>query len=682
MSRLLFKEKELIEILLLVLGSLLFRVPTATATLRRHATTCHNEPWQEFFLAQAWTDDVLPRNCQDCTVDRLLCELRDAASGRQVKQICQVECLSQCKMVEKIGTLGVAPAANDGTTRTVQQQQKLSQQQRRRRGSNRRRGKQRNIKAQPKAGGASSSSSANKTPQNPNNANKKQNHPPKSLPPTASPTSSLPFLRSMEFFHPKNVQKLPVLPEPHQWNKNVSRTNCPHLPGTSTTSSGHHTDTLLDWHNLSTWSTLGHLPGPLESVTLPENASVILRESIPYPLGYVTIPPQSTLMIGESVSGINLTVQGIVVLGRLLAGSTTCRIETPISITLQGTRPVDVVQNIPFPKVKGINVRGQGVLSLHGKRYFSTWTRLAHPVQAGDTTVYLQQSVNWEPGQQIVLVTSSVADARTFSQNEVRTVSQVEQVSYKNLGAIVTLTEPVQYNHTANQYYQVEVGLLSRMITVQGSELDSLPTDPETFTCTAKSPSALREFNWTVPCMNTELTGYGGHIIISQEGTGQLEGVELLRMGQTNVLGRYPIHFDQLGTTSNSYVSDSSIHQSYYRCVGIHGTNNVTVTENVAYDIMGHCYYLETGYERYNTFSFNLGAYIHMIGPSIPSGKVVDSHVVAATSNVTMPADVTASAFFISNVRNNLIGNAASGVRMNLLLSLRAAYVPFRSEFS
>ena len=36
-----------------------------------------------------------------------------------------------------------------------------------------------------------------------------------------------------------------------------------------------------------------------------------------------------------------------------------------------------------------------------------------------------------------------------------------------------------------------------------------------------------------------QLTGFGGHMIIANGGKGFVEGVELYKMGQTNVLGRY-----------------------------------------------------------------------------------------------------------------------------------------------
>lgn len=108
------------------------------------------------------------------------------------------------------------------------------------------------------------------------------------------------------------------------------------------------------------------------------------------------------------------------------------------------------------------------------------------------------------------------------------------------------------------------------------------------------------------------------------------------------------MHFHVLGDLCpGCYLKDSSIHESYYRCISIHGTNGVTVSENVAYDVTGFCYYLEDGVEEDNTLSYNLAAHIHFIGsPAIGSGQNVD--VVEESLDLTLPADIAASGFYIT----------------------------------
>ncbi len=235
------------------------------------------------------------------------------------------------------------------------------------------------------------------------------------------------------------------------------------------------------------------------------------------------------------------------------------------------------------------------------------------------------------------------------------------------------------------------MGLLTRNIKIQGAEGDSKPTDTVPSSCQLKDHNnndrTIFGYN-QVACPNTYLTGYGGHIIHHTGGKGYVEGVELYRMGQTNVMGKYPIHFHVLANgCSDCYFRDSSVHESYYRCISIHGTNNLTVSENVAYDVTGFCYYLEDGVEENNTLSYNLAAHIHFIGMSLSppctaggtvalfvltyclffipgnpaSGDAQKINVVEESPTLLLPADIAASGFYITNMHNIIIGNVASG---------------------
>jgi hypothetical protein len=56
-----------------------------------------------------------------------------------------------------------------------------------------------------------------------------------------------------------------------------------------------------------------------------------------------------------------------------------------------------------------------------------------------------------------------------------------------------------------------------------------------------------------------------------------------------------------------------------------------------------------------------LGAHIHLIGPEPPSGDGQSLETYVQSDNLNLPADVAASAFYITNVHNYIVGNAASG---------------------
>ena len=55
-------------------------------------------------------------------------------------------------------------------------------------------------------------------------------------------------------------------------------------------------------------------------------------------------------------------------------------------------------------------------------------------------------------------------------------------------------------------------------------------------------------------------------------------------------LGRYPIHFHLCRSVEGSVVAKNSIVDSNQRCVVVHGTHNLTVSENVAFENKGHCF--------------------------------------------------------------------------------------------
>ena len=406
----------------------------------------------------------------------------------------------------------------------------------------------------------------------------------------------------------------------------------------------------------------GYVPLAGEDVTLPANSKVVVAQSIIEELGLVTVPVTSELIFDESTSPITMDVAGMDVQGALRAGSGTCLHQTEITITLHGSRPnnMDIygVSSTATPSYKGISVNG-GVISMHGKRMYNTWTRLAESAAIGHSYLLLQEGVNWEPGQEIVLVTTGIHDSRDWHQNEVLTVDYVVDSPVAGVGAAVHVTTPIAYAHIANNGYQAEVGLLSRNIKVQGAADDSEPTDPDTGSCTGFWHQGAN----FKPCPNKYTTGFGGHIMVHSGGKGYMEGVELYRMGQTNLLGRYPFHWHVLERTCpDCYFKDNSIHHAFYRCISIHGTHNTTVTENVAYDVSGYCYYLEDGIEEDNTISFNLAAHIHPVSNIIAEqqgGQTIS--VFSQSVDLILPADVTASGYYLTNLHNDIVGNAASG---------------------
>ena len=152
-----------------------------------------------------------------------------------------------------------------------------------------------------------------------------------------------------------------ILPQPPavNWQEFDNRTDCPH-----------------EDPNAVSWFTEFPSLSPGDNVAIPDNTIMIIDKSIRTILGIITIPSNSTLVFAEDPSGITMDIQGMIVQGSLIAGSEGCRYETPLAITLHGSRPSqeDITDDTLPKSYKGIDIDG-GTLQLHGKRYYRTWTR-------------------------------------------------------------------------------------------------------------------------------------------------------------------------------------------------------------------------------------------------------------------------------------------------------------------
>lgn len=413
---------------------------------------------------------------------------------------------------------------------------------------------------------------------------------------------SMPTLHSNEVFRAAYIPAMSAELEPNP------RTDCPHLKAG-----------LKKWEDPATWSN-NQVPVAGSSVTLPDNTAVLVTpcsfSAIPY--AEIVVPEGSELIFADAP--IELNVGTIWVHGALRMGSSTCRLYSNIKLTFVGDKASTPTEG------KGIVGHIGSVIELHGKQFNPSWSRLAASAMPGSDRLFLQQSVNWEAGQKVLLVTSFMYDDY-YDMNEVLTVRAVKN-------NVVQFTTRIRFYHHAGEEYQTEIGLLSRRIQLEGDEA-------------------------------SETAKFGGHLMMM--GQGRVSGIETNRMGQFNVLGRYPIHFHLMGIAPGSYATDNSVHDSYFRCITIHGTHEILVSRNVAFKTHGHCYYLEDGVEENSTISFNLAARVAYIGNFATGGSQFMENL-PATADRILPADSAAAGFYISNMWNYVRGNAASGGWSGIIL--------------
>ncbi|XP_060076275.1 cell surface hyaluronidase-like, partial [Ylistrum balloti] len=195
-----------------------------------------------------------------------------------------------------------------------------------------------------------------------------------------------------------------------------------------------------------------------------------------------------------------------------------------------------------------------------------------------------------------------------------------------------------QFMHYGEVEYNVdmrgEVALLSRNIVIEG-------------VMNAFCPSVNGN------CNDYAYDTFGGHVkaVIGFKDV-HIEGAEFYHLGKQTDLGHYPIHFHMCEDVDGShypnppYLRENSIHHTFARCITIHGTHGVTVMDNVGYESLGHCFFLEDGGEKRTVFDGNLGA-------STRTGKLIPSDSQATTFWITNPNTV---------VRNNVAaGSKAKG---------------------
>ena len=373
------------------------------------------------------------------------------------------------------------------------------------------------------------------------------------------------------------------------------------------------------WSDPASWPD-GKVPGEGAAVTIPRDRDIVLDISPPT-LRSLTIDGKLSF---SDQRDLELKTDWVYLPGgELEIGSEAKPYTHKATITL--------TDNVPGEDINTMGDRGimllRGTLSLHGDRT-NAWTKLAATAKAGADRIEVLNAGGWRRGDVIALAST---DYDPY-QAEERTIVAVS-------GNTVTLDQPLKFMHfgriTDGVDERGEVGLLTRNILIHASD-------------------------------DAEKSYFGGHIMAMAGSRMYVSGVELARMGQNMHLARYPIHWHILGDADGQYIQNSSIHDTYSRCVTIHGSNNVLIKNNVTYNTVGHCFFMEDAVEHGNQFIHNLA----MQTKCHPDGKPCDptnltlahqSNKGQSAKDILIPSDNTASSFWITNPDNTYKDNVAAG---------------------
>jgi hypothetical protein len=362
------------------------------------------------------------------------------------------------------------------------------------------------------------------------------------------------------------------------------------------------------WSAASTWGGLPPPPVNFSSV-IPVGQTILLDVS----------PPQQILIVIEGVlefednddkelQATYIFIRG----GRLIVGREHAPFTHTAVITLHG-KPY-VTPELPIYGGKTIAVR-RGGIDLHGTPVVPAWTQLGATAEVGEAILVLTESVNWRVGQAVVVASSN------FSMHE---AEQLTITSVSDDNRTIGVAPPLQYMHFGRMLeYQgwevdlrAEVAVLDRNVKVQGD-----PSSADT--------------RWGATMM---LHSPGGN----DSTVGRFSNVECAQCGQAFNLGRYPIHMHMIGAVHQSYVRNCSIHHAFNRAVTIHGVHWFKLEHTVAFDVLGHTFFMEDGVETKNTLHHNLG-------------------LVTRKADSLLNSDATPATFWITNPDNFITDNAAAG---------------------
>lgn len=281
---------------------------------------------------------------------------------------------------------------------------------------------------------------------------------------------------------------------------------------------------------------------------------------------------------------------------------------------------------------KGIQVEPGGTLRMYGIKGVvsqggTSWTYLAKPAGPGkynpaDTQDYVGNVLEpvtdapdvihlaldvsagpagWRANDWIAVATTS------FSPWETEFV-QISNVQKEGNGSVVTLKQKLQYYHFGGD----DPGQPGDANYAAGSTLNYGVDERAEVGLISRSIVLTSDTDTAFENNDRESKHWGGEIRILNRFTAvSIQGVELQKFGKEQI-GSYPIHFHMDGDLTSKDPADklidsNSIDHSYNKCVTIHSTQGLTLSNNVCARITGHIFYEEMGDESNITFTSNLG---------------------------------------------------------------------------
>ena len=329
----------------------------------------------------------------------------------------------------------------------------------------------------------------------------------------------------------------------------------------------------------------------------------------------------------------DIRTQGVLVNGadaKLTCGTQDERFDGRLRFILTGNRELSDIMSHGGHLMGGKAVVAMhgGEISLHGEGKKSRYVRLNETLPVGQDAITVDTGVDWDAGDEVIVTTTSFYQGHT---EKFELLGSADSASLK-------LSSTAQYSHYGDLQFMKDTA------------------DSEVYTIDQRAYVANLTRSIVVMSEEDQYTAnqVGAHMMVMHHGKAFIDAVEFFRVGQMGGMGRYPFHWHRAGNVSGQYIRNSSIHESYHRCVTIHASQNAKVIRNTCYDHFGHGYFMEEGNETKNVIKFNLG---------VQSKKIPEDRALLVSDFNSEPADrfPGPATYWISNPDNDIRFNVAVG---------------------
>ena len=442
-------------------------------------------------------------------------------------------------------------------------------------------------------------------------------------------------------------------------------------------------------------------------ITYNSNIAVPISSLINQATNTVTVDLNTVAYIDQSIDVKSITVNGelhcdhqatpyntevktdsLVISGVFQCGTKTTPYSKNLTISLKHNANLDPKTT---PLYRGIIVHMGGKLILTGKRQKSGWKKLGVTAMPGDNFFVLASNniiAQPEPVDDVIKSSETYSVPTRLSKSKLyRTKILEDQIESKfikpysylpktnwKIGDKIVIA-PTGYNYTEAESFTITSIDANNpdKFYIDGTIQHQHCGDTQEFFSRAMGKVILDEraevanLTRNIKIQGDESLGAigegtgawdqrGGHIMVHSNGKAYIDSIELYKMGQAGVMARYPFHWHWIQDAPGQFIKNSSIHNSFQRCITVHKTNKALVHNNVCYDFKGHGYFLEDGTEIDNTIVKNLA----ILAKPPSSGKVLlDSDNI--NTDETSGRFPSVSCFWISNPDNIVSHNVAAG---------------------